>query len=33
MQGYDGMIIRDAGGDGIDYIVAFQAEAVRIVQE
>jgi hypothetical protein len=30
--GYDGLIVRDAGGDGIDYVVALTADAVKVVQ-
>lgn len=32
-EGYDGLVIGDAGGDGIDYVVALVDEAVRIVTE
>ena len=30
--GYDGLIVWDAGGDGIDYVIALQAETVKVVQ-
>ena len=30
-QGYDGMIVRDAGGHGVDSIIAFEGAAVRVV--
>jgi hypothetical protein len=30
--GYDGLVIFDAGGDGIDYVVAFLQETVKVVQ-
>jgi hypothetical protein len=30
--GYDGIIVRDAGGDGIDYVVALLEESIRIVR-
>ena len=29
--GYDGIVIYDAGGDGVDYVVALDATTVRIV--
>jgi hypothetical protein len=29
--GYDGIVVVDAGGDGIDYIIALQEDAVRVV--
>jgi hypothetical protein len=29
--GYDSIIVRDAGGDGIDYVIALQGESVRVV--
>lgn len=29
--GYDGIIVWDAGGDGIDYIVAIDSESVKVV--
>jgi hypothetical protein len=31
-RGHDGMIVRDAEGDGVDYVVALLAEAVKVVQ-
>ena len=31
--GYDGLVIDDAGDDGVDYVVALVEEAVRIVTE
>ncbi|MBI4492486.1 MAG: hypothetical protein HY690_06805 [Chloroflexi bacterium] len=31
-RGYDGMIIRDAGGDGIDFVVALLGETVKVVE-
>ena len=31
--GYDGLVIGDAGGDGVDYVVALVEDAVRIVTE
>ena len=32
-SGYDGLIVGDAGGDGIDYVIAIVDESVRIVVE
>jgi hypothetical protein len=29
--GYDGIVVRDAGGDGIDYVIAVEADAVKVV--
>lgn len=29
--GYDGLIVQDAGGDGIDFVIAFHASAVKVV--
>jgi hypothetical protein len=31
-QGYDAMIVRDAGGDGIDYVIALDGSIVRVVE-
>jgi len=31
--GYDGLVIRDGGGDGVDYVIAMAADCVRIVSE
>jgi hypothetical protein len=31
--GYDGIVVEDGGGDGEDYVIALNAEAVRIVVE
>jgi hypothetical protein len=31
--GYDGLVVGDAGGDGIDYVIALDAKSVRIVVE
>jgi hypothetical protein len=31
--GYDGIVIEDGGGDGIDYVIAMISETVRIVSE
>ncbi|MFN8632293.1 MAG: hypothetical protein U0893_00455 [Chloroflexota bacterium] len=30
-EGYDGLVVYNAGGDGTDYIIALIAESVRIV--
>jgi hypothetical protein len=30
--GYDGIIVSDAGGDGIDYVIALGDRAVKVVQ-
>lgn len=32
-DGHDGLIVRDAGGDGIDYIIAIKDGIVRVVAE
>ena len=29
--GYDGIMIRDAGGDGIDYVIALEDRTVKVV--
>jgi len=31
-QGYDAIIVRDGGGDGIDYVVALVASTVKVVR-
>lgn len=31
-EGYDGIIVRDAGGDGVDYVIALRDETVRVVE-
>lgn len=30
-MGYDGLIVGDAGGDGIDYVIALDGETVKVV--
>lgn len=30
--GYDGIVVRDAGGDGIDYVVALDSRTVKVIQ-
>jgi hypothetical protein len=30
--GYDGIIVSDGGGDGIDYVIALESRAVKVVQ-
>jgi hypothetical protein len=30
--GYDGLIVRDAGGDAIDYVIALDASSVKVLQ-
>ncbi len=29
--GYDGLVVHDAGGDGVDYVISIVNEAVRVV--
>ena len=29
--GYDGLIVEDGGGDGVDYVVALEAHSVKVV--
>ena len=29
--GYDGIVVVDGGGDGVDYVIALVSEAVRVV--
>ncbi len=29
--GYDGIIVRDGGGDGIDYVIAIDNATVKVV--
>lgn len=31
--GYDGIVIRDGGGDGVDYVIALDAATVKVVVE
>ena len=31
-EGYDGIIVRDAGGDGVDYVIALVDTVVRVVE-
>lgn len=30
--GYDGLVVFDAGGDGIDYVIALHPRSVKIVR-
>jgi hypothetical protein len=30
-EGYDGIIVRDGGGDGVDYIIALESASVKVV--
>jgi hypothetical protein len=30
--GYDGVIVRDAGGDGVDFVIALHGHLVKVVQ-
>lgn len=32
-MGYDGIIVRDGGGDGIDYVIAIRDGTARVVRE
>ena len=29
--GYDGLVVKDAGGDGVDFVIALEADAVKVV--
>jgi hypothetical protein len=31
-EGYDGIIARDAGGNGVDYVIALEGSAVKVVR-
>ena len=31
-RGHDGIIVWDAGGDGIDYVIALVADAVKVIE-
>jgi hypothetical protein len=31
MAGYDGIVVHDAGGDGVDYVISLVDEAVKVV--
>jgi hypothetical protein len=31
-SGYDGIVVRDAGGDGVDYVIALDESSVRVVR-
>jgi hypothetical protein len=32
MLGYDGIVVLDGGGDGVDYVVALSGQSVRVIQ-
>jgi len=31
--GYDGIIVPDGGGDGVDWVIALTGDAVKVVEE
>ena len=31
-EGYDGIIVRDAGGDGLDYVIALDGRSVKLLR-
>lgn len=31
-RGYDGMVVEDGGGDGVDYVIALDGASVRVIE-